>query len=121
MASSLSNTSADLPPGAFYLPSFIYPEEEAGFVSHLDAGEWNAELRRRVQHFGCRYDYRARTVTSDAYPGPLPVWLQGVSERLVAVRLFDRAPDQVTANEYLPGQGISADRHCGRFRVDRWA
>ncbi|WP_299869629.1 alpha-ketoglutarate-dependent dioxygenase AlkB [uncultured Hoeflea sp.] len=108
----MSNTSADLPPGAFYLPSFISPEEEAGFVGHLDAGDWNAELRRRVQHFGYRYDYKARTVTSDAYPGPLPEWLQDMSERLVAMRLFDGAPDQVIANEYLPGQGISAHIDC---------
>lgn len=112
MGSSLSNTSADLPPGAFYFPSFISSEEEAGLVSHLDVGEWSMELKRRVQHFGYHYDYRARTVTSDAYLGPLPGWLRHLNERLVAKSLFASAPDQVIANEYQPGQGISAHVDC---------
>ena len=112
MRSSLSDTSANLPPGAVYWPSFISSEEEAGLVGHLDAGEWNTELRRRVQHFGYRYDYKARTVTSDSYLGPLPGWLRHFNERLVAKGLFASAPDQVIANEYQPGQGISAHVDC---------
>lgn len=112
METSLSNTSADVPPGAFYAPSFISPEEEAGLVSHLDAGEWSMELKRRVQHFGYHYDYRARTVTSDAYLGPFPGWLRHLNERLVAKRLHASAPDQVIANKYQPGQGISAHVDC---------
>lgn len=112
MGSSLSNTSVDLPSGAIYLRSFISSEEEAVLVSHLDGGEWNTNLKRRVQHFGYRYDYRARSVTSGAYLGPLPGWIERLKERLVAKGLFASAPDQIIANEYLPGQGISAHVDC---------
>lgn len=112
MGSSLKNTSADLPPGALYLPSFISSEEEEVLVSHLDGGAWNTDLKRRVQHFGYRYDYKARSVTSDAYLGPLPGWIEHLKERLVAKGLFASAPDQIIANEYLPGQGISAHVDC---------
>lgn len=112
MGSSLSNTSADLPPGAICLPSFISSEEEAVLVSHLDAGAWNTDLKRRVQHFGYRYDYKARAVTSDAYLGPLPEWLRDLADRLATAGRFDSPPDQVIANEYLPGQGISAHIDC---------
>ena len=67
---------------------------------------------RRVRHFGYRYDYKARSVTSDAYLGPLPEWLEHVGARLVTDGLFAHLPDQVIANEYLPGQGISAHVDC---------
>jgi len=101
-----------LPPGAIYFPWFISSSEEAALVSHLDAGEWNTDLKRRVQHFGYHYDYRARSVTSDTYLGALPEWLGDLGSRLVAEGLFERLPDQVIANEYLPGQGISAHIDC---------
>lgn len=104
--------SKGLPPGAVYMPSFISSEEESVLVRHLDAGEWNAELKRRVQHFGYRYDYRARAVTPDACLGPLPEWLSAVADRLVSAGVLDDLPDQVIANEYLPGQGISAHVDC---------
>lgn len=112
MGASVSCTSACLPPGASYLPGFISPDEEAALVSRLDAGEWDSELRRRVQHFGYRYDYKSRMVTAEAYMGPLPAWLEPLGEQLAAEGLFDSAPDQVIANEYLPGQGISAHVDC---------
>jgi len=112
MGALLSDTSADLPAGAAYLPGFVSPSEEAALVGQLDAGAWNAELKRRVQHFGYRYDYRARAVTADAYLGALPDWLRHLDERLAAVGFAGGAPDQVIANEYLPGQGISAHVDC---------
>ncbi|WP_245304083.1 alpha-ketoglutarate-dependent dioxygenase AlkB [Hoeflea olei] len=108
----MNTTSTNLPPGAICLPSFISAEEEAAFVGHLDACEWSTELKRRVQHFGYRYDYRARAVTADAYLGPLPVWLAPLAERLRETGVFCSLPDQVIANEYLPGQGISAHVDC---------
>lgn len=112
MQSLLNNTDTQLPHGAFYLPSFISAEEEALLVRHLDSGEWSVELKRRVQHFGFRYDYKARAVAPDACLGPLPNWLRSPGERLVAAGVLDSLPDQVIANEYLPGQGISAHVDC---------
>ena len=112
MGALLSNTSTDLPPGAVCLAGFISPSEEAALVGHLDGGEWNSELKRRVQHFGYRYDYRARAVTADACLGALPDWLRPLGARLEAAVVTGGAPDQVIANEYLPGQGISAHVDC---------
>ena len=101
-----------LPPGATYLPGFISPDEEQALVAKLDAGAWSTELKRRVQHFGYRYDYKARAVAEGAYLGPLPSWLAGLAIRLVEHDVFESLPDQVIANEYLPGQGISAHVDC---------
>lgn len=101
-----------LPPGAIYINNFLSPGEEADITRLLDEGRWNSELKRRVQHFGYRYDYKARAVTQDSYLGPLPEWLERLGTRLVAFGLFEAAPDQIIANEYLPGQGISAHIDC---------
>jgi alkylated DNA repair dioxygenase AlkB len=102
----------DPPPGLVYVPDFITVEAEQGLVACLDAGDWSEELKRRVQHFGYRYDYRARRVTQDSDLGPLPNWLLPWAHRLNSVGLFEREPDQVIANEYQPGQGISAHVDC---------
>jgi alkylated DNA repair dioxygenase AlkB len=101
-----------LPPGVTYLRDFLSSEEEAAIEASLDAGEWSHALKRRVQHFGYRYDYRARAVTADACLGPLPEWLGTLADRLVVGGCFADVPDQVIANEYLPGQGISAHVDC---------
>ncbi|MEQ8265803.1 alpha-ketoglutarate-dependent dioxygenase AlkB [Parvibaculum sp.] len=101
-----------LPPGATYLPGFIDADEERELVQALDAGKWSAELKRRVQHFGYRYDYRARMVTADAYIGELPVCTASLCRRLETEMPYGGQPDQMIANEYLPGQGISAHVDC---------
>lgn len=101
-----------LPPGITYVRDVLSREEETAIQERLDAGPWSDTLRRRVQHFGYLYDYRARTVAADAYLGKLPEWLETLAERLVTSGYFAELPDQVIANEYLPGQGISAHVDC---------
>ena len=101
-----------LPPGATYVADFIPPECEVSLVARIDAQPWLTDLKRRVQHYGYRYDYRARAVTPDAYLGALPDWLATLGARLVDLGWFDRSPDQVIVNEYQPGQGIAAHIDC---------
>ena len=43
---------------------------------------WRDDLRRRVQHYGWLYDYKARSITSDMHVGPLPDWLAKLAKRL---------------------------------------
>jgi alkylated DNA repair dioxygenase AlkB len=101
-----------LPPGSAYFTDVVSADEEAAIVTQLDSAEWSNVLKRRVQHFGYLYDYRARTITADAYLGTLPEWLERIAKRLVDQGYFKSLPDQVIANEYLPGQGISAHVDC---------
>ncbi|OLP52053.1 DNA repair protein [Allorhizobium taibaishanense] len=112
MDTRLKATATHLPAGARYVPGFVSAVEESEFITLLDVSVWSCELKRRVQHFGYRYDYKSRSVTSDAYLGSLPDWLQSLAHRLVEAGCFDSLPDQVIANEYLPGQGISAHIDC---------
>ncbi len=79
---------------------------------NINAAPWSEELSRRVQHYGWRYDYRARRISRDDYLGPLPDWLQDLANQLVTDGHFETAPDQVIINEYLPGQGIAPHVDC---------
>lgn len=97
------------------LANFDAWTDEAGaaeLLGKVDAGSWLLDLKRRVQHFGYRYDYRARTVSFSDHLGALPDWLSCLGQHLVRDGIFDRLPDQVIVNEYLPGQGISPHVDC---------
>jgi alkylated DNA repair dioxygenase AlkB len=99
-------------PGLRYLEHFLSPSEEGALLARIDAQPWRDDLQRRVQHYGYRYDYKARRVDASLFLGELPDWLQSLAERLHREGLFDKKPDQVILNEYLPGQGISAHVDC---------
>ena len=70
-------------------------------------------MQRRVQHYGWRYDYRARIVTPDMRIGPFPAWLNELAVKFRDAGIFPTLPDQAIVNEYEPGQGIAmhVDRH----------
>lgn len=93
--------------GLTLIPDFISVAEEARLLELIDAAPWSEELRRRVQHYGYRYDYRKRDLSREDYVGELPRWAQVLADRLVQYGIFDTAADQVIVNEYLPGQGIA--------------
>ena len=97
-------------PGLHFVEGFLTPEEHAHCVQRIDAAEneWRNDLSRRVQHYGWRYDYKTRAITPDMHLGALPDWLANVAQKLYdETGLFDRVPEQVIVNEYLPGQGIA--------------
>ena len=97
-------------PGLKFLEDFLTPEEQAYCIDRVDAADsqWRNDLSRRVQHYGWRYDYKARAITPDMHIGALPDWLAQLAQRLYdETGLFDCVPEQVIVNEYQPGQGIA--------------
>ncbi len=94
------------------IPHYITPFEETNLLRIIDNQPWMTDLKRRVQHYGYRYDYKARRATEDLKIGELPEWLKSYTEALSDNSLFDAPPDQVIINEYLPGQGISPHIDC---------
>ena len=92
--------------GLRYAAGFVAAPDAAALVAAIDAQPWLDDLARRVQHYGWRYDYRARRVAPDMYLGPLPAFLSALVARL------DFAPDQAIVNEYVPGQGIAHHVDC---------
>ena len=80
-------------PGLIYLPDFISKEEEQTFIAHIDTQPWLHDLKRRVQHYGYKYDYKARMVTEDSYLGPLPDWVMPLCNRLASDTVFSQDPE----------------------------
>lgn len=99
-------------PDLEYIRDFITSDEASRLISFIDAEAWSDELKRRVQHYGYRYDYRVRSVDDAMRLGPLPEWAEKLGNRLMNKDLFCSAPDQVIVNEYLPGQGIAMHVDC---------
>lgn len=100
----------DAVPGLKFVEGFLTQGQQDHCVQRVDAAidEWRNDLSRRVQHYGWRYDYKARAITPDMHIGALPDWLDDLAQKLYdETGLFDRAPEQVIVNEYLPGQGIA--------------
>ena len=103
-------------PGLHYIRGFLDDDQQRSAVHQIDeAAGWLTDLERRVQHYGWRYDYRARTTDRSMRIGPLPAWLEAI-----AVLLYERTgqfasvPNQAIVNEYEQGQGIAmhVDRQC---------
>ncbi|NEP85224.1 MAG: alpha-ketoglutarate-dependent dioxygenase AlkB [Okeania sp. SIO3B3] len=98
--------------GLRYIDSYINETKHDELLALVNEQPWLTDLKRRVQHYGYRYDYKARAVTPDMYLGPLPAWLQHLAKHLNAADLMPAIPDQVIVNEYLPGQGIAFHVDC---------
>ena len=99
-------------PGLHYLPNWLSEAAQRAVLASVDAAPWSAELRRRVQHYGHRYDYGRRSVASERAATPIPPWAAELAGRLHAEGYTGEPADQVIVNEYEPGQGISAHVDC---------
>ena len=100
--------------GVIYEPGFMTSAECDSLLGSIDGRPWMNDLKRRVQHYGWRYDYSSRFVTENMKAEPLPDCIQDVAGRLRRKGWFTQTPDQVIVNEYEPGQGIAphVDRDC---------
>lgn len=123
-------------PGLLLIPNFVSNAAEAALMDAIESGVWDTTLRRRVQHFGLRYDYTSKSVDLTAVIEPLPHFMQAVARQIEETALFSAPPNQCIANgtfpasprssrttfsvkshshlliehetEYYPGQGINA-------------
>lgn len=112
LVDSMRSYVLELISGLTYLPQFVSPAQQAALISAVDAEPWLGDLKRRVQHYGYKYDYRARRVEPSMYLGTLPEWAQVLAKRFSAEGYMAERADQMIVNEYLPGQGIARHVDC---------
>lgn len=100
-------------PGLFLCESFIDAATESALLIFLNLEPWSNVLKRRVIHYGFKYDYKMRKALEPTLP--IPDTCRKVAERLTAhselYKIGCRFPqtfDQLIVNEYVPGQGIGA-------------
>jgi alkylated DNA repair dioxygenase AlkB len=99
-------------PGLMLIEDYVDVEGQHQLLNEIDGSPWLTGLKRRVQHYGWRYDYNTRSVDESLRLGPLPRWAQALAERVVQDGLVPEVPDQLIVNEYHPGQGIAAHVDC---------
>jgi alkylated DNA repair dioxygenase AlkB len=112
----ISLESEALPiPGLKYIPHYIDIDEQNQLIDIIDQQVWSLEsieLKRRIQQHGYRYDYRNGFLVESRYLGPLPDWSGRIANRIYSDGLVPTVPDQVTVNEYEPGQGLTSHVDC---------
>lgn len=66
-----------------------------------------AQLKKRsVQHFGYEFRYGTNDVDYCApLPNKIPDYIMPVVANMIAVGAIPAEPDQLTVNQYSPGQG----------------
>jgi alkylated DNA repair dioxygenase AlkB len=108
------NSSVDIAKiwGLKYIPEFISKDEHKLLWQSINREPWLTDLKRRVQHYGWKYDYKARSIDYSMYLGDLPDWAKGFAEKLYRCGHFSKIPDQLIVNEYQPGQGIANHVDC---------
>ena len=109
-----NNNQEQIPniPGLKYLSNFLSKEEHNELWKAIEQEKWLDDLKRRVQHYGYKYDYRKRSIDESMRAAPMPAWVNFISKRLVETGIMETEPDQLIVNEYEPGQGIAAHIDC---------
>ena len=98
--------------GLWYIPDYITEDQHDWSLGRIEEQQWLDDLKRRVQHYGFKYDYKARKVNHDMRIGELPEWLNRLSHKLHKDGYMPEVADQVIVNEYERGQGISSHIDC---------
>ena len=91
--------------GAALVPDIVTEAEEERILLRISQAPWLADLSRRVQHYGYRYNYRGSTNGRHDPAPPFPRWATVIGDRLTPY-FGGRRPEQCIVNEYRPGQGI---------------
>jgi alkylated DNA repair dioxygenase AlkB len=98
--------------GLTYLPNFISKSQVSDYLNAINDEQWLSDIKRRVQHYGYKYNYKFRAIDYSMFLGPLPKWALPMANRLYAENYIDVVPDQLIINEYEPGQGIANHIDC---------
>jgi hypothetical protein len=59
---------SDTIPGLLCVRRWLDEDGQRRLAADIDAAPWSSQLRRRVQHYGHRYDYGSRGVDGDPAP-----------------------------------------------------
>ncbi|MEW6496208.1 MAG: alpha-ketoglutarate-dependent dioxygenase AlkB [Cyanobacteriota bacterium] len=101
--------------GLKYIPNYITIDKQNQLLDSLDQEEWSIEsieFKRRIQQHGYRYIYKDGVLVGANYLGPLPEWAQSIALRLHNESLTAIVPDQLTVNDYQPGEGLTSHIDC---------
>ena len=98
----------EFPEGLKLCEDFVTKDEEQLLLSIIDWRDSGSDLKnRRVKHYGFTFLYETSNIDREKpLPGGLPEESQIIIKRLMSEKLITSVPDQITVNQYQPGQGI---------------
>lgn len=90
------------------IEGFVSEEEEANLLACLQWDSSSTELKhRKVKHYGYTFLYESNNIDREnPLPGGLPKEVEPLLDRLISTGIISVKPDQLTVNQYQPGQGI---------------
>lgn len=100
------------PEGLSYREDYLTKEQQAKLITEIDSLPWSNQLKRRVQHYGYKYDYTKRSIDPSMLAPPIPRMCGYLADKLVEDGVFPSRPDQLIVNEYVRGQGIAPHIDC---------
>ena len=107
-----TEATTNVVPDLLFVENYITDLEHDDLITAIDKNMWSDELKRRVQHYGYKYDYKARNINIGMKVKDLPEWADIIGRKLVDDGFFILPPDQLIVNEYMPGQGITDHIDC---------
>ena len=69
--------------GLYYCSDLLSKVEQCRSSMKLIKHPWMQDLKRQVQHYGYKYDYKARRVDPSMYVGPLPGFANEIAQKLL--------------------------------------
>ncbi|ODN02324.1 Alkylated DNA repair protein alkB 8 [Orchesella cincta] len=109
----LAPFNVGLPEGLSLYPEFVTPEEEDCLIKNLfvDTSAVSSLRKRTVQHFGYEFRYGTNDVDPRSpLPNKIPDYVLPTVSKMISTGAAPAEPDQLTVNQYMPGQGIPP--HC---------
>ncbi len=102
-------------PGLALYKDFFSTTLLDALLHQVDREQWSYDLKRRVQHYGFKYDYRKHACDPAAAVAGLPEWAQCLSAQMRQAGVVAGRFNQLIVNEYLSGQGIAMHRDSTLF------
>ena len=96
----------DAVPGLRYIADYITEHQHDWLLSTIDKQPWDYFGKRRVQHYGQKYDYNEQQKKDDLEVTEFPEWLKRLCLKLQKDGYMPKIANQVLISEYQPGQGI---------------
>ena len=92
--------------GLRYIADYLTEEQHNWLLDTIDKQQWRYFGKRRVQHYGQKYDYNEQQKKDDREVNEFPEWLKRLCLKLQKDEHMPKIANQVLISEYEPGQGI---------------
>lgn len=92
--------------GLRYIADYLTEAQHDWLLDTIDKQQWSYFGKRRVQHYGQKYDYSEQKKNDDLEASEFPKWLERLCLKLQNDGHMPKIANQVLISEYQPGQGI---------------